>query len=49
LAPSPVIVDFGLCFGAASLPVEDPLAAVEIGDWLGGTQIIEPWRLPGRL
>jgi hypothetical protein len=49
LALSPVIEDFGLRFGAASLSEEDPLAAVVIGCWPGGTQIIELWRPPVRL
>lgn len=46
---SPVIEDFSLRFGAAPLPEEDPLLAVEIGCWPGGTQIIELWRPPVRL
>jgi hypothetical protein len=46
---SPVIEDFSLRFGAAPLPGEDPLMAVEIGCWPGGTRIIELWRPPERL
>lgn len=45
---SPVIEDFSLRFGAAPLPREDPLVAVEIGCWPGGTQTIEMWRPPAR-
>jgi len=45
---SPVIEDFSLRFGAAPLPGEVPLAAVEIARWPGGTQIIEIWRPPAR-
>lgn len=46
---SPVIEDFSLRFGAVPLPEEDPLMAVEIGCWPGGTRIIELWRPPVRL
>jgi hypothetical protein len=46
---SSVIEDFGLRFGVVSLPEEDPLAALEIGCWPGGIQIIELWRPPVRL
>jgi hypothetical protein len=48
VALSPVIEDFRLRFGAAPLPDEDPLASIEIGRWLRGTQIVHLWRPPGR-
>lgn len=48
VALSPVIEDFGLRFGAVPLPDEDPLASIEIGRWLRGTQIVNLWRPPRR-
>jgi hypothetical protein len=48
VALSPVIEDFGLRFGAAPLPEADPLASIEIGRWLRGTQIVNLWRPPRR-
>ena len=48
VALSPVIEAYGLRFGAAPLPDEDSLAAMEAGSPLGGTQLIELWRPPRR-
>ena len=48
VALSPVIEDFGLRFGAVPLPEADPLASIEIGRWLRGTQIVNLWRPPRR-
>jgi hypothetical protein len=45
---SPAIEDVGLRFGAAPLPAEDPLTAVEIHSRLRGVRLIELWRPPGR-
>jgi hypothetical protein len=46
VALSPVIEDFGLRFGAAPLPDEDPLVGIEAGRPLRATQVIELWRPP---
>ena len=48
VALSSVIEDFGLRFGGAPLPAEDPLAGIEVGSPLRGTQRIELWRPPRR-
>jgi hypothetical protein len=45
---SPAIEDFGVRFGAAPLPGEDPLTGVEIHSRLRGVRLIELWRPPGR-
>ena len=45
---SPAIEDFGLRFGAAPLPAEDPLTGVEIHSRLRGVRLIEMWRPPAR-
>jgi hypothetical protein len=45
---SPVVEDFGVRFGAAPLPGEDPLTGVEIHSRLRGVRLIELWRPPRR-
>lgn len=49
VALSPVIEDFGLRFGGAPLPDEDPLVGIEAGSLLRGPQFTELWRPPRRL
>jgi hypothetical protein len=48
VALSPVMEDLGFRFGAAPLPDEDSLAAMEAGSPVGRTQLTELWRPPRR-